>query len=67
MEIDKTNDPVIVGKVVYAGTNSGRLAAIDITSGMRVWTKKEGAIEKLYVTGCLSERYKPELEKDIQR
>ena len=27
--------------------------------------KKEGKIEKLYVTGCLSERYKPELKKDI--
>lgn len=27
--------------------------------------KKEGTIEKLYVTGCLSERYKPQLEKEI--
>ena len=27
--------------------------------------KKEGKIEQLYVTGCLSERYKPELKKDI--
>jgi ribosomal protein S12 methylthiotransferase len=27
--------------------------------------KKEGSIDKLYVTGCLSERYKPELEKEI--
>jgi ribosomal protein S12 methylthiotransferase len=27
--------------------------------------KEQGMIEKLYVTGCLSERYKPELEKDI--
>ncbi|MFI5149638.1 MAG: 30S ribosomal protein S12 methylthiotransferase RimO [Bacteroidia bacterium] len=27
--------------------------------------RKEGVIDKLYVTGCLSERYKPELEKDI--
>lgn len=27
--------------------------------------KKAGTIEKLYVTGCLSERYKPELEKEI--
>ena len=27
--------------------------------------KKEGAIDQLYVTGCLSERYKPELKKDI--
>jgi ribosomal protein S12 methylthiotransferase len=27
--------------------------------------KKEGSIEKLYVTGCLSERYKGDLEKEI--
>jgi len=27
--------------------------------------KAEGKIEKLIVTGCLSERYKPELEKEI--
>lgn len=27
--------------------------------------KKRGNVDKLYVTGCLSERYKPELEKDI--
>jgi ribosomal protein S12 methylthiotransferase len=28
--------------------------------------KTEGKIEKLIVTGCLSERYKPDLEKEIQ-
>lgn len=27
--------------------------------------KQEGRIEKLYVTGCLSQRYKPELEAEI--
>lgn len=27
--------------------------------------KAEGIIDKLYVTGCLSQRYKPELEADI--
>jgi ribosomal protein S12 methylthiotransferase len=27
--------------------------------------KADGLIDKLYVTGCLSERYKPELEKEI--
>jgi ribosomal protein S12 methylthiotransferase len=27
--------------------------------------KKKGALEKLYVTGCLSERYKKDLEKEI--
>lgn len=27
--------------------------------------KKSGEVKKVYVTGCLSERYKPELEKEI--
>jgi ribosomal protein S12 methylthiotransferase len=27
--------------------------------------KKEGHVEKVYVTGCLSERYKPDLEREI--
>jgi ribosomal protein S12 methylthiotransferase len=27
--------------------------------------KESGQIDKLYVTGCLSERYKPDLERDI--
>jgi ribosomal protein S12 methylthiotransferase len=27
--------------------------------------KEDGNVSKLYVTGCLSERYKPELERDI--
>lgn len=27
--------------------------------------KKEGLVEKVFVTGCLSERYKPDLEKEI--
>jgi ribosomal protein S12 methylthiotransferase len=27
--------------------------------------KEKGNVSRLYVTGCLSERYKPELEKDI--
>lgn len=27
--------------------------------------KKKGKVEKIFVTGCLSERYKPDLEKEI--
>lgn len=30
-----------------------------------VKAKKEGAVEKVYVAGCLSERYKADLEKEI--
>ena len=28
--------------------------------------KEEGMIDKLYVTGCLSERYKPDLKREIK-
>ncbi len=31
----------------------------------QIQRKQEGKIDKLYVTGCLSERYKPDLERDI--
>ena len=31
----------------------------------QVQRKESGKIDKLYVTGCISERYKPELERDI--
>lgn len=27
--------------------------------------KKKGIVDKVFVTGCLSERYKPDLEKEI--
>ena len=30
-----------------------------------VQKKKEGLVDKVFVTGCLSERYKPDLEKEI--
>ncbi len=30
-----------------------------------VQKKEEGIVDKVYVTGCLSERYKPDLEKEI--
>lgn len=30
-----------------------------------VQKKEEGSVDKIFVTGCLSERYKPDLEKEI--
>ncbi len=30
-----------------------------------VQKKEQGAVDKVFVTGCLSERYKPDLQKDI--
>lgn len=31
----------------------------------QIGRKEAGAVDKVYVTGCLSERYKPDLEKEI--
>ena len=31
----------------------------------QIQRKEEGEIDKLFVTGCLSERYKPDLEKEM--
>ncbi|SFR18171.1 PQQ-like beta-propeller repeat protein [Poseidonocella sedimentorum] len=41
---DLTGDPVISGGRVYAANFSGRLAAMDLTSGERLWTANEGAL-----------------------
>ena len=30
-----------------------------------VQKKQDGTVDKVFVTGCLSERYKPDLEKEI--
>jgi outer membrane protein assembly factor BamB len=40
---DITADPVIVGGSVYAGTQSGRFAKLDLATGERIWTATEGA------------------------
>lgn len=48
---DITSDPVIVGNRLYAGNQSGRVAAIDLTSGERIWSAREGAYGPVAVTG----------------
>ena len=40
---DITGDPVVAGKVVYAGTTSGRTVALDLDNGTRLWEAPEGA------------------------
>ncbi|MEP3299148.1 MAG: PQQ-binding-like beta-propeller repeat protein, partial [Pseudoruegeria sp.] len=40
---DLTSDPVIDGDKVYVGSQSGRLVALDIGSGERIWTAQEGS------------------------
>ena len=48
---DITGDPVIVGQTVYVGSHSGRLVAMKASTGERLWTAKEGALNPVWVTG----------------
>ncbi len=48
---DLTGDPVIAGGVVYAGSAAGRTAAFDATTGTRLWTAAEGAMNPALVVG----------------
>ena len=48
---DITGAPVIQGDRVYAGSHSGRLVAIDLESGERLWTIEEGAVGTVWPAG----------------
>lgn len=48
---DIAGDPVIDGGVVYVANAGGRMAAIDVQSGDRVWTATEGATGPVWVEG----------------
>lgn len=48
---DITGDPVIVGNTIYVGTAAGRTAAVDMSSGERIWTATEGAMNPPLVVG----------------
>lgn len=48
---DISSDPVLVGNTVYAGSPSGRIAALDTSSGERIWTATEGAMSPVWVDG----------------
>lgn len=48
---DITGDPVIDGNVVYAGNHSGRLAAMKLSGGDRIWTAEEGAYGPVWPVG----------------
>ncbi|MEZ5913046.1 MAG: PQQ-binding-like beta-propeller repeat protein [Paracoccaceae bacterium] len=48
---DLTGDPVVVGNTVYLGNASGRAAAIDITTGQRLWTARQGTMGPIAVVG----------------
>lgn len=48
---DITADPVIVGNTVYTGSQSGRVVALNLGSGERIWTAKEGAYSPVWPAG----------------
>ncbi|MCA8880597.1 MAG: PQQ-binding-like beta-propeller repeat protein [Rhodobacteraceae bacterium] len=48
---DITADPVVVGDTVYVGTPTGRLAALDVNTGERKWTAKEGSNSAVWPAG----------------
>lgn len=48
---DVTAAPVVSGGRVYVGNQSGRIAALDVASGARVWTARDGAIGPVWPAG----------------
>ncbi len=48
---DITGDPVIVGQDVYVGSHSGRLVKMKASTGERLWTANEGALNPVWVAG----------------
>lgn len=48
---DVTGAPVVSGNRLYAGNNSGRTVAIDLETGDRLWTTREGATGPAWPAG----------------
>nr|WP_166416303.1 PQQ-like beta-propeller repeat protein [Cochlodiniinecator piscidefendens] len=48
---DVTGDPVINNGRLYVGNSSGRLAAINLTNGSRIWTANEGTLSPVWPEG----------------
>lgn len=48
---DVSGDPVIDGKVLYAANHSGRIVAINMDTGARIWTAEEGSISPVVPVG----------------
>ncbi|PVA10987.1 quinoprotein [Pelagivirga sediminicola] len=43
-------DPVIYGDRVYVGNQSGRMSALKIANGERIWTANEGPMNPVWIT-----------------
>lgn len=48
---DIAGDPVIDGDTVYVGNVSGRVAALQLANGERLWTAPEGAVGPVWPAG----------------
>lgn len=48
---DVTSAPVVSGNRVYVGNQSGRLAALNVESGTRLWTARDGAVGAVWPAG----------------
>ncbi|SMY09088.1 PQQ-like beta-propeller repeat protein [Flavimaricola marinus] len=48
---DISSDPVILGDTVYVGNLSGRVVAMQATTGERLWTATEGALSPVVPVG----------------
>ncbi|KNG95670.1 quinoprotein [Pseudaestuariivita atlantica] len=48
---DVTGDPVVSGSRMFVGTHAGRLVAMDVNSGSRVWTQQMGALAPVWPAG----------------
>ena len=48
---DVTAAPVVSGNRVYLGNQSGRIVALDVDSGMRIWSAREGATGPVWPAG----------------
>lgn len=48
---DVTGDPVISGGQVYGGTSSGRINAVELSTGIESWSSRDGANSPTVVAG----------------
>ena len=48
---DIASDPVIDGGQVYAGNFAGQIVALDLDTGDRIWTARDGAINPVWPAG----------------
>lgn len=48
---DISSDPVVVGNTIYTANHSGRLVALNIDNGKRLWTADVGALSPVWPAG----------------